>query len=220
MPSDRLDACTRRGMTERVRNTFLMVSVFPLIAVPLYAAAVILLGGRGIIASTIVCYAAAVCMAVLPPSPRFTPRMVEVMAVSCIALLGLFSVHLTAASIDVSDFSSFFTKAANLPLFILSVMGSAAYMAGAAAGYFALLQIVPKRDRWAQWVSLPLLAYAAVLSLRETSSLVAAQGIPVDFTAAVWASPYDLLAWIFLFLLLTYRINARHILRRRENAGS
>lgn len=196
-----------------------MVAVFPPAAVPLYAALVVFGGGTGIMAAAIVCYAAAACMAVLPPGSRFTPRMAEILAVSCMALLGLFSVHLTASSINVGDFESFLARTANTPLFILSVMGGAAYVAGAAAAYFALLQIVPDRSRWAQWVSLPLLALAAIFALHQTSSLVAAQGVPVDFLAAVWASPYDLLAWVFLFMILSYRINVRYIVRPGEKAA-
>lgn len=192
---------------------FLLLAVFPLVALPLYGAAVVFLGEEGILWSMAVIYAAAVCMAFVPARMSgLDGRLRTIVAISCMVLAGVATVHMTASSIEVADFEAFAARATSVPLFLYTVLGSIFWFAAIGLGYFALLSIVPRCRRWAQWGSVALFACAALFSVNSVSNMLVDRGLAVDFLQAIWAKPYERLSWIFLLLILIFKITTRYIL--------
>ena len=206
---------------------FLLTVLFPPLALPLYGVLVLGLGAPGIFATLALLFAGFLCLAFLPDHvAALRGRDPEILTASCLGMLGIAVTHLTVTSLNVTDVTDFLRHSLSPQMFFISVSGSAYWHAATALIYGGLLFVAPRRNRWAQAVSLSLASVACLFGVRDISLLLGAamakaNDAPfadLDLPGVILENPFERLAWIALFLLLFWKVNERRVLSRAANA--
>lgn len=205
---------------------FLFTVLFPLLAVPLYGVLVLGLGGPGIGITLVLLFAGLLCLALLPGRIlALRGRDPELLAASCLGMVGIAVTHLTVTSLNVTDFTDFLRHSLSPHMFVASVKGSAYWHTAAASLYGGLLFVVPRRNFWVQAVSFVLVVVACLsgvqdISLLLSAEMAAANDTPltdINLLGVIWENPIERLAWIALFLLLFWKVNKRRLLAQKAD---